>query len=319
LATTFDNYIFESKTGPNGKKIVEKNIGKVFEKSEGAVIFKGENYGLHTRVFISKEGLPTYEAKELGLAKIKYDRIRYDKSIVVTGNEINEYFKVLLKAMSMIYPPLALKTVHVSHGMLRLPEGKMSSRTGKVITAVVLLHDIKEKIFERMDDRGMKKREKEKIAEKVAVGALKYSILKQINGKDIIFDFDKSISFEGDSGPYLQYSYARARSILRKARKEQIKRIGWEKIMRVKEVTELEKILYRFPEVVERAGNEYSPHYIVTYLIELASAFNSFYAGGKIVDKSDSESPHKVVLTEVFSIILKNGLNLLGIQAPEKM
>ncbi len=323
LGTKFNNYFFESKTGIFGKEIVEKNIGKVFEKSEGAIIFKGENYGLHTRVFINKEGLPTYEAKELGLAKIKYDKTKYDKSIIITGNEVNEYFKVLLKAMSFIFPDLASKTLHISHGMLRLPEGKMSSRTGKVITAVSLLNDVKEKVFEKMDGRGMNKKEKEEIAEKVAVGALKYSILKQVNGKDIIFDFDKSISFEGDSGPYLQYSYARARSILRKSKEEKIYPVKWNsefnRVKKVVDICDLEKIIYRFPEVVARAGGEYSPHYIATYLIELASAFNTFYGQGKIVDKEDAESPYKVVLTESFSIVLKNGLNLLGIQAPERM
>jgi len=324
LGTKFDNYFFESETGIFGKKIVEENMGKVFEKGDNdSVIFKGENYGLHTRVFINSEGLPTYEAKELGLAKIKFNKIKYDKSIVITGNEINDYFKVLLKVMSLIFPELAEKTTHISHGMLRLPEGKMSSRTGKVITAVSLLNDIKEKVAEKMSDRGMNKKEKEEVAEKVAIGALKYSILKQVNGKDIIFDFDKSISFEGDSGPYLQYSYARAKSILRKAKEEKISSLFkfWSigKVSDKREITELEKILYRFPEVVERAGGEYSPHYIATYLIELASSFNNFYAKGKIVDKQDAGSAYKVALTEAFSIVLKNGLNLLGIQAPEKM
>lgn len=318
LGTEFDKYFFESETGKFGKEIVEKNIGKVFEKSDGAVIFKGENYGLHTRVFINSDGLPTYEAKELGLSKIKYDKTKYDKSIIITGNEVNDYFKVLLKAMSLIFPDLAKKTVHISHGMLRLPSGKMSSRTGDVITALSLLSDVEDKIFEKMTDRAMSASEKKKIAEKISVGALKYSILRQVSGKDIIFDFDKSISFEGDSGPYLQYSYARARSILRKAKDGGIK----SKVESPKskaEITELEKMLYRFPEIVERAGKEYSPHYIATYLIELSSSFNNFYAKGKIVDKADMNSPYKVALTEAFSIVIKNGLNLLGIAAPERM
>ena len=320
LGTKFDEYFFESKAGPFGKEIVEKNIGKVFEKGDNnSIIFKGENYGLHTRVFINSEGIPTYEAKELGLSKIKYDKTKYDRSIIITGNEINEYFKVLLKAMSLIFPDLAAKTSHVSHGMLRLPEGKMSSRTGDVITAVSLLNDIEAKVAEKMTDREMTDSEKKKVAEEVAVGALKYSILRQVTGKDIIFDFDKSLSFEGDSGPYLQYSYARARSILRKAKEARIKGNMKMKSGEKKEMTELEKMLYRFPEVVERAGSEYSPHYIATYLIELASSFNAFYAKNKIVDEKDIFSPYKVALTESFSIVLKNGLNLLGIQAPERM
>jgi len=317
LGTKFNQYFFESKTGLFGKEIVEKNIGNIFEKGDNnSIIFRGENYGLHTRVFINSEGLPTYEAKELGLAKLKYKKVKYTKSIVITGNEVNDYFKVLLKVMSLIYPELASKTSHISHGMLRLPEGKMSSRTGKVITAVSLINNIKEKISEKMIDREMSQKEKEEIAEKVSISALKYSILKQVTGKDIIFDFDKSISFEGDSGPYLQYSYVRAKSILRKATSEKIHPQVESKNT---EITILEKLLYRFPEVVERAGNEYSPHYIATYLIELASTFNNFYAQGKIVDKQDPNSSYKLALTESFSIIIRNGLNLLGIQVPERM
>ena len=170
-----------------------------------------------------------------------------------------------------------------------------------------------------MSDRELTDNEKKEIAEQIAVGAIKYSILKQVNGKDIIFDFDKSLSFEGDSGPYLQYSYARARSILRKAKEAGIKGNVKIKSAEKREVSELEKTLYRFPEVVERAGNEYSPHYIATYLIELASSFNAFYAKNKIVDEKDIFSLYKVALTEAFSIVVKNGLNLLGIQAPERM
>lgn len=322
LGTKFNEYFFESETTDFGRKVVEENLEKgIFEKSEGAVIFRGENYGLHTRVFINSEGLTTYEAKDLGLAKIKYDRCSYEKSIIITANEQSDYFKVLLKALELIYPDLAKKTKHISHGMLRLPSGKMSSRTGDVITGEFLLGEIKNLVLEKVKDREMSPEEKDEVSSIVSVGALKYSILKQTAGKDIIFDFDKSLSFEGDSGPYLQYSYARARSILRKAEAEEIK-TTWTSSVEVKdnlEITELEKMMYQFPEVVERAGDEYSPHYIATYLIELSSSFNTFYAKGKIVDKEDINSSYKVALTEAFTIIMKNGLNLLGISAPEKM
>ncbi|MEI8123560.1 MAG: arginine--tRNA ligase [bacterium] len=334
LGTKFNKYFFESETTPIGIKIVQNNIAcpardsglpgqGIFDRSEGAVIFKGENYGLHTRVFINSEGLPTYEAKDLGLTKLKYDRTKYDRSIIITANEQSDYFNVMLKALSLIYPELAEKTKHVSHGMLRLPEGKMSSRTGKVITAISLLDIIKQTITEKMKDRDMKESEKIETAEKIAVGALKYSILKQVTGKDIIFDFDKSISFEGDSGPYLQYSYARAKSILRKAKGEKVKANVDPSQIKIQfdgaSINILERLLYRFPEVVERAGEEYSPHYIASYLIEISSAFNSFYGNNKIVDKTDLDSPYKVALTLAFSEVLKKGLNLLGISAPEKM
>ncbi len=281
-------------------------------------MFRGENFDkkLHTRVFINKEGLPTYEAKELGLSKIKNDIYAYDKSIIVAANEINEYFKVLLKAMSLVFPDFAEKTKHLSHGMLRLPEGKMSSRTGNIISAESLINQVKEKVLEKMKDGEISESEKPVIAEVISIGAIKYSVLHQAIGGDIVFDFDKSISFEGDSGPYLQYSAVRAQSLLNKA--EGIVKIsdnlpeGWE-------TTNLERLLERFPDVVVRAGTEYAPHYIATYLIEIAGEFNSFYASHKIIDDGDMTSPYRLALTQTFHQVMVSGLNLLGIKVPEKM
>jgi len=318
LGTKFNKYFFESEMAGPGKKLIEDNIKTgIFEKSDGAVIFPGEKYGLHTRVFVNKEGIPTYEAKELALAKIKFDRTRYEKSIVITGNEINDYYKVVMKALSLIYPELEKKVTHIGHGMLRLPTGKMSSRTGKVITGEALLAEINKNVLEKMKDREMSESLKVKVAEIISVGALKYSILKQDAGSDIIFDFEKSLSFEGDSGPYLQYACVRAKSILEKAKKEGIKaKINSKGNL---EVGELEKLLIRFPEVVERAGAEYAPHYLATYLTSLASAFNTFYAQNKVVDKMDENSPYRVALTKSFLIVMQNGLKLLSIKVPDKM
>ncbi|MDP2705241.1 MAG: arginine--tRNA ligase [Patescibacteria group bacterium] len=314
LGTRFDFFFFESSTGEFGKGIVQENTPGIFEKSDGAVVFKGEPYGLHTRVFLNSDGLPTYETKELGLAEIKYEKYAYTKSIVITGNEVNDYFKVLLKVLELISPDLASKTLHISHGMLRLPEGKMSSRTGNVITAESLIDEVREKVKEKVSDRDLTDGEKEIISEQVAVGAIKYSILKQASGKDIIFDFDKSLSFEGDSGPYLQYAHTRAKSILVKAREEGIKEDA-----RKGNPGSLERLLVHFSEVVEHAGKEHEPHYVVTYLTELAGAFNSFYAKEKIVDSKDLASAYKVALTSAVAAVLKNGLTLLGIPAPDKM
>ena len=315
LGTKFDEYFFESETGPIGKKLVEENVGKVFNESDGAVIFKGEDVGLHTRVFINSEGLPTYEAKDLALAKVKADRYGHDKSIVITASEQKEYYKVVLASMKEIFPDLSENTKHITHGMLRLPSGKMSSRTGDVITGESLIDEVNEKVLEKMKDSELEN--KAEIAEQVAVGAIKYSILKQSAGKDIIFDYDKSLSFEGDSGPYLQYSLVRANAVLEKAKAENIKS-DLSKDGPWTEVIELEKLLYRFPEVVERANAEYEPHYVTTYLTELAGAFNSFYANTKIVEESES-APYKVALTEAFKTTIKNGLWLLGIKTPERM
>ena len=318
LDTKFDYFILESQVSGLGKKIVEKGLGNgTFEKGDnGAIIFKGEKYGLHTRVFINSEGLPTYEAKDLGLAEIKYKKYAYDKSVIVTGNEVNDYFKVMLCAMDKVNPKLAERTKHIGHGMLRLPEGKMSSRTGKVITGESLVEKVEELVKEKIKDRELSDKEKKEITESVAIGAIRYSVLKQSIGSDIIYDFDKSISFEGDSGPYLQYSYTRAESVLRKAKSEKIKS-SFKTIP--EEVSELEKFMYYFPEIILKAEKDYQPHYLVLYLTELAGLFNGYYAKNKIVDSKDKYSPYKVALTEAFTTIMKNGLWMLGIKTLEKM
>ncbi len=318
LGTKFDWLIFESETGELGKKIVEKGLKNgIFEKGEGgAIIFRGEKYGLHTRVFINSDGLPTYEAKDLGLAEIKNKKYRYDKSVIVTGNEVNDYFKVMLCAMKQVMPDLAEKTVHVGHGMLRLPEGKMSSRTGNIITGESLIEKVKELVLQKIKDKRLSEIEESEISEAVAIGAIKYSILKQSIGSDIIYDFDRSISFDGDSGPYLQYSYARAKSVLKKAKQEGIK----PNFKRTPDyVGELEKKIVLFPDAVLQANKSLDPHFIALYLSELASEFNSYYTKNKIVSRDDKFSAYKVAITEKFVLIMENGLWLLGIKPLEKM
>jgi len=318
LGTRFDYFFFESQIASKARKIVEDGLKKnVFETGDrGAIVFKGEKYGLHTRVFINAEGLPTYEAKELALAKEKYKKFEYDQSVVVTANEITEYFKVLLAAMAQIFPELAKKTTHVGHGMMRLPEGKMSSRTGNVVTFESLLSQVETVVLEKIVDRGFNEAEKKEVTEKVAIAALKYSILKQSIGGDIVYDMNKSVSFEGDSGPYLQYSYARAKSVLAKAKQENVKP-SLKKTPA--EISQLEKSMSYFPETVEKAYAELQPHYILQYLTELAREFNSYYAHHKIVEAADDGSAYKVALAEAFSIIMKRGLWMLGIETLEKM
>ncbi len=316
LGTKFDEYFFESETGTIGKNVVEEGLGKgVFEKSDGAVVYRGEDEGLHTRVFLNSQGLPTYEAKELGLAKIKFEKTNYDLSIVVTANEITEYFKVLLSAMRKLFPKLAERTRHITHGFMKLSGGKMSSRKGNIVTGESFIEDMKQAAREKMEGRELSN--KEEIAEMVAVAAIKYTILRQSSGKDMVFDPEKSLSLEGDSGPYLQYAHTRALSVLEKAKKEGVgEDVDGES---PKEISILERLLYRFPEIVERAAAAYEPHYLTTYLTELAGAFNSWYANEQIVNKDDSTSPYKVALTRAFQITMQNGLQLLGIKTSEKM
>ncbi|MDP2734680.1 MAG: arginine--tRNA ligase, partial [bacterium] len=188
LGTAFDHYYFESEVGKTGERIVKEGLKKgIFEESEGAVIFPGEKYGLHSRVFVNSRGLPTYEAKELGLAPTKYKDFSYDLSLIVTGNEIIGYFKVLLAALKETNPELAEKTRHLSHGMVRLPEGKMSSRTGNIVTAEQLIEEVKARVQSIMESSGSEipKEEREEAAEHIAVGAIKYSLLRVSLGKDI--------------------------------------------------------------------------------------------------------------------------------------
>ncbi len=315
LGTKFDFYFYESETGEFGINIVKENTPNIFEESDGAIVYRGEKRDkkLHTRVFVNKDGIPTYEAKELGLAKIKYDLYPYDSSIVITGNEVNSYFEVLLTALSEIFPSLAQKTRHIGHGMLRLPTGKMSSRTGDVITAEFVLDSLSGKIKEKMSS-SEKTNIEEELVSNIAVGAMKYSILKQHIGKDAIFDLDSAVSFEGDSGPYLQYTNARINSVLKKAEEEEVE----PKLMN-EEVGELEKRIVRFPEVVEEAYKNLSPQSIISFLVQVAGLFNSYYAKNQIVDSSDPLSGHRVAVAQSVGQVLKNGLFVLGIKSPERM
>ena len=310
LGTEFDNFFFESEVADDGVKIVKEFLKKgIFEISEGATIFLGEKYGEHTRVFINSQGLPTYEAKELGLTQKKFELYPdLAESVVVTANEQNAYFKVILAAEKAIAPEIASKMKHISHGILRPASGKMSSRKGNVVSADDLIGEFEALVQEKTKDRDFDAATSSKVIQEVAIAGLKYTILRQAIGGDIIYDPTKAVSFEGDSGPYLQYATVRAQTILSKAGEIS------GKVELPEKVEMLEKLLLRFPEVVERARLEYAPNYIVTYLTELAAAFNSYYANYKII-----ESPYRLALTKVFAQTMKNGLWILGIKVPEKM
>jgi len=345
LGTKFDYFYFESEVGKTGSDLVLSHVGDVFEKSEGAVIFPGEKYALHNRVFINSLGLPTYEAKELGLAPTKYNDYPYDLSIIVTGNEINEYFKVLLKALSLINPELALKTQHIGHGMLKLKSGKMSSRTGNVITGEWLLDETKRLIHESFKDMD------EKTAEQVAVGSVKYALLKNnILESDVVFDFHETINMHGNTAAYLQYTYVRTLSILRKVEASNQKlELSGKETLQEKEEIDILRLLVKFPEIVEQSAANLTPHLLANYLFDVGQLFNLFYQKHKILSpvipnkslssRANEESvaiskeeiasamPRndndkgtlRLELTRAVDNVLKEGLKLLGIEAPEKM
>ncbi len=326
LGTKFDKYFFESEVGEDGRKLVLGYLEKgVFVESDGAVIFPGEEYGLHNRVFINSLGLPTYEAKELGLAPAKYEYYPYDRSIVITGNEINEYFKVLLKALSLIRPELAEKTLHIGHGMVRLPEGKMSSRTGNVLTGEWLLDEAKKRVLKKIEESEdirssrftVQSSEGEEVAEKVGLGAIKYALLKNGIGGDIAFSFDESINFEGNSGPYLQYTYVRTQSVLSKANHStKLGQVSQKSKLEIEEELILRHLIH-FPEIVSHAATVYSPNLVAEYLYQLAQKFNLFYAKHKVMGSENED--FRLALTNSVGQVLKNGLALLGIQTVEKM
>lgn len=294
LDTKFDRYFFESEVAQEGIKMIKDNPD-VFELSEGAMVFKGS----HTRVFLNSKGLPTYEAKELGLTATKFREFPdMDFSLVVTASEQNDYFRVVKEALLKIDPKYVVK--QFGHGMMRFADGKMSSRKGNIVSAEDLISDI---------EAVVKGKNPESDSEKIAVAAIKYSILRQAIGGDIVYDKEKSVSFEGDSGPYLQYSCVRAKSVMAKANSAEIKN---------RTVGTLDKTILRFPEIVLRAQTEYAPHYLVTYLTQLAGEFNNFYAHNKILEVSD-DTGYRLVLTKAFIETMQNGLKILAIQVPGKM
>lgn len=306
LGTRFDFEFFDSDTTQTGLRVVHDGLAKgIFEKSDGAIIYNGEKKGVHTMVFITSHDTPTYEAKDIGLAFLKEERWPSDKVIVITGNEQTGRFKTVLMVLADVAPLLATKTMHLATGFLKLASGKMSSREGNVITAASFIKEVIMQANEKNTDP--------LIAEQVAIGAIKYMILRQAPGSDIIFDAEKSLSLEGDSGPYLQYALVRAKSVLKQAEDKG----GAPAAGAPGTPYLLERIILHFPKVAARAERELVPNLLVTYLTELAGEWNSFYAKERIIG-GDCEA-HKLMLARAFVQTMSNGLTLLGIPAPEKM
>jgi arginyl-tRNA synthetase len=307
--TKFDRLYFESEVFESGREIAKDALKKgILKESDGAVIFPGSEYGLHDRVFISGKGVPTYEAKDLGLAKLQFSEYNPDKLIHTVGPEQIAYFQVVFKALEFIEPETKGREIHVPYGWVRLKEGKMSSRTGNVVLGEWLLDEAKSSIKKSYDTE-------EEIAEKIAVGAVKYSFLKTGLGQDIAFDLKESISLEGNSGPYLQYTVARTNSVL--AKKSASKNFTLQEADLSDEELMVLRTLIEFSEVIESAAKSYSPNLLCNYLYDLAQKYNGFYNKDKIIGGENEE--FRLALTAGTGQVLKNGLKILGIQTPEKM
>ena len=354
FGTKFDRLYFESETAEPGKKIVLENIGKVFKKSEGAVIFDGEKHGLHKRVFVTKEGNPTYEGKDMALAPLQYGEFNFDKIIHVVGSDQKGYFEVVIKVLDLLYDYLKGREYHLPMGMVSLVGAKMSSRTGVIIRVDELLSDIKKLIVPLVKKGNFRKKEEEEVAEMITMGAVKYSVLKSGAESPVKFDIKQSVSLDGNSGPYLQYTFVRTQSVMRKAEslklKVQSSRAGINSYQlsaisyqpNSEELTVLRSFPH-FSEVIITASKNYSPNLLCNYLYDLAQKFNTFYNKHRILGEVSGEecivnsenkdkkekTPHtihytpntnfRLALTVATGTILKNGLTLLGINTPNRM
>jgi arginyl-tRNA synthetase len=303
IGSKFEKYYPESQTAALGLETVKQHIGDVYTESDGAVIFDGEKYDLHTRVFINSEGLPTYETKDVGLIMKKWQDYSFDQSVIITGNDIIEYMKVVLKSIEQFQPELPARTRHLTHGIVKLQGGtKMSSRKGNFLRAVDVLDAAEEASKALSAENG----------EQTVLGAVKYAFLKNRMGGDIVYNPQESVSMEGNSGPYLQYAHARARSILGKAAgsEHQLSDLGEGERSLARKISE-------YPEAVDKAVADLMPHHVAGYLYELAQVFNRFYEHNRVID--DKRQSQRLTLVNHYADTLKSGLGVLGITAPDKM
>ncbi len=305
LKIHFEKFYPESAVAPIGLNIVLEQLKKgVFRESQGAIVFDGERYGLHTRVFINSQGLPTYECKEIGLAELKQRDYKFDRSVIITGSEQEQYMAVVFKALEQFTPEMVKKTTHLTHGIVRLSGGrKMSSRNGNILTADEVMHVANQAAMSLGNNND----------ERVVLGAVKYAFLKQRIGGDIIYEPEESVNVLGNSGPYLQYAYARAHSILAKADPSSVD----DTIELEPGERQLGLKLSRFAAYINKATNEFSPHLVCSYLYDLAQTFNRFYETNRVL--GDQRETARLFLAKTYAQRLEQGLSLLGIETPDHL
>lgn len=344
IGVKFDKFYPESAVAGRGLEEVRGHLGTVYEESDGAVVYRGEKVGLHTRVFINREGVPTYEAKDVGLLFTKWDDWKFDESVVITGNEQKDYMRVVLASVREYAPELVERTQHLTHGLVKLAGNvKMSSRKGNFIKAVDVLDGVEELL--RREGRAKSEEGQEVLADgqkdrgervdpRLVLAAVKYAFLRYKMGGDIIFDPQESVSMTGNSGVYLLYSAVRAKKILAKVEggaeilsKKVVQKEGnrglSKKVVQENpaETAEFERKLYKkivqYGEVLPAAIREKAPHKICTYLYELAQEFSRFYEAVPVAGSAREQE--RVELMRADLAVMQHGLGLLGIEIPEEM
>lgn len=328
LGVGFDKIYYESNTYLVGKKKVEEGLAKglFFRKDDNSVWADLTNEGLDQKLLLRSDGTSVYMTQDIGTAEMRFNDFPIDKMIYVVGNEQNYHFQVLSILLDRLGFKWGKELVHFSYGMVELPNGKMKSREGTVVDAddliAAMVADAKQTSEELGKFKDMSEEERNEIARIVGLGALKYFILKVDARKNMLFNPEESIDFNGNTGPFIQYTYARIRSILRKAQAEGISipaTLEGTMPLNEKEIELIQK-LNEFGAAVEQAGKDYSPSGIANYCYELTKAFNQFYHDYSILGAdTEEEKVVRLVLAQNVGKTLKNGMALLGIEVPERM
>ncbi len=320
LGVKFDVWFYESNFRELGKKIVEKALLKnvAVRLAEGHIVTNLKDYGLPDTVLLRSDATGLYITSDLGLTVHKFEKYKLDSAIWVVMSQQNLYFQQLFKLLELLEYPWAKNCHHFSYEAVTLPEGKMSSREGRIVMLDEVLKELIYLAYKEVEKRNpnLPKKKKMSIAKAIAVGALKYAILKVEPENKIIFDWKKMLSLEGNTAPYIQYAHTRCSSILRKAKK-------WKKVFRVQKLEEEEKQLLKklsfFNTVVQQAADDMRPHYICNYAYELSTVFNSFYEKCPVLSAKEDVRNFRLTLVQVTKNILKDCLNMLGIKPLEKM
>ena len=328
LGVSFDKIYYESETYLEGKGKVEEGLSKgiFFRKEDNSVWADLTNEGLDHKLLLRSDGTSVYMTQDIGTADLRYKDYPIDNMIYVVGNEQNYHFQVLSILLDKLGFSWGKDLVHFSYGMVELPNGKMKSREGTVVDADELMQEMVNGAQKTSDEMGklqdMSADERAKIAEMVGLGALKYFILKVDARKNMLFNPEESIDFNGNTGPFIQYTHARICSVLRKANEQGIAipaSLPNDAPLNEKETNLIQK-LSDYASVVEQAGKDYSPSGIANYCYELTKEFNQFYHDYSILKEEDNNKKIvRLVLAQNVAKVIKNGMNLLGIDVPERM